>query len=76
MPFMTFFGATLLGKGVVKVNGQALFFVALFMRSSREAVLRWAERVLPATIPGLSLKHTPAQELHLFINKSIAKFQV
>jgi hypothetical protein len=30
MPFWTFFIATLLGKGVVKVNGQAVFFVLLF----------------------------------------------
>lgn len=30
MPFWEFFGATLIGKGLVKVSGQALFFVALF----------------------------------------------
>lgn len=30
MPFWTFFFATALGKGVVKVNGQAIFFVNLF----------------------------------------------
>lgn len=30
MPFWEFFGATLIGKGVFKVSGQALFFVALF----------------------------------------------
>ncbi|CAD2218995.1 hypothetical protein AGDE_06307 [Angomonas deanei] len=30
MPFWTFFGATLLGKAVVKVNMQAVFFVFLF----------------------------------------------
>jgi hypothetical protein len=30
MPFWEFFGATLIGKGAVKVSGQALFFVALF----------------------------------------------
>uniref|UniRef100_A0A7S1Q988 EF-hand domain-containing protein n=1 Tax=Alexandrium catenella TaxID=2925 RepID=A0A7S1Q988_ALECA len=30
MPFWTFFIATALGKGVVKVNGQAFFFVNLF----------------------------------------------
>jgi hypothetical protein len=36
MPFWTFFLATLLGKGVVKVNGQNLVFVAFFMRATRE----------------------------------------
>lgn len=30
MPFWEFFGATLIGKGVIKVNGQALFFTMLF----------------------------------------------
>ena len=30
VPFWTFFGATMLGKGLVKVNGQAVFFIALF----------------------------------------------
>lgn len=30
MPFWEFFGATLIGKGVIKVSGQSLFFVALF----------------------------------------------
>jgi len=30
MPFWTFFVACCLGKGVVKVNGQAIFFVTLF----------------------------------------------
>uniref|UniRef100_A0A7S0R933 Vacuole membrane protein 1 n=1 Tax=Chlamydomonas leiostraca TaxID=1034604 RepID=A0A7S0R933_9CHLO len=75
MPFWSFFGATLLGKAVVKVNGQALFFVALFMRQTREALLGWAEAVLPGRIPGLRLAHPPAQELHILINRSIAKFQ-
>lgn len=30
MPFWTFFGATLLGKSVVKTTGQAFFFIGLF----------------------------------------------
>lgn len=30
MPFWEFFGATLIGKGVIKVTGQTLFFVSLF----------------------------------------------
>lgn len=34
MPFWQFFGATVIGKGVIKVSGQAMFFVALF---------RWAQ---------------------------------
>jgi len=30
MPFWTFFLATLIGKGIIKVNGQAVFFILLF----------------------------------------------
>jgi len=54
MPFWQFFGATLIGKGLVKVNGQSLFFVALFRRASREALLRGVARALPreVRVPG------------------------
>mmetsp|Transcript_2335 Transcript_2335/g.5234 ORF Transcript_2335/g.5234 Transcript_2335/m.5234 type:complete len:435 (+) Transcript_2335:584-1888(+) len=75
MPFWSFFTATLLGKGVVKVNGQAAFFVALFMKSSRDRLLAAVERLLPARIPGLPLQQPPAQELHAFIDRSINKFK-
>jgi hypothetical protein len=30
MPFWEFFGATLIGKGMIKVSGQSMFFVSLF----------------------------------------------
>ncbi|GFR43389.1 hypothetical protein Agub_g4464 [Astrephomene gubernaculifera] len=42
-PFWKFFGATLLGKGGFKVLGQVVFFVSLFRRNSREALLAWLE---------------------------------
>jgi hypothetical protein len=83
MPFWTFFGATLLGKGVVKVTGQAAFFVALFRRPSREALFRGLEAVAPARLPffvpgsggggGASL--SPAAALHARANAAIAEFQ-
>jgi hypothetical protein len=111
MPFWQFFGATLLGKACVKVNGQvcrscetapynanaliillgsitytgkplphhrmqALFFVALFRRSTRDRVLAAIEGLLPHRIPGLNLSRTPAEELHAFIERSITRFQV
>ncbi len=49
MPFWTFFGATLLGKGVIKVSGQVAFFVMLFADSDAhiERVVAWVERVIP-----------------------------
>ncbi|GLC40932.1 hypothetical protein PLESTB_000965300 [Pleodorina starrii] len=77
-PFWKFFGATLIGKGLFKVTGQVLFFVAVFRRDSREAILAWLERLLPARLPLPGLgpgAHSPARELHLFINRSIAKYQ-
>ncbi|GLI70272.1 hypothetical protein VaNZ11_015204 [Volvox africanus] len=75
-PFWKFFGATLIGKGFIKVTGQVVFFVAVFRRDSREAILAWLERLLPARLPGLgSGAQSPARELHLFINRSIAKYQ-
>ena len=39
MPFWTFFLATALGKGVVKVNFQALFFITLFHNEFFKRVL-------------------------------------
>ncbi|KDD77071.1 hypothetical protein H632_c27p4 [Helicosporidium sp. ATCC 50920] len=39
MPFWEFFGATLLGKGVIKVAFQTAFFVALFQHDARERLL-------------------------------------
>lgn len=79
MPFWEFFGATLLGKGVVKVSGQAAFFIALFREASRERILASLERTLPSRLPiglpGVSNGTTPAQALHTYINSSIASFQ-
>ncbi|KAL6751502.1 hypothetical protein V8C86DRAFT_2777070 [Haematococcus lacustris] len=75
MPFWQFFGATLIGKGLVKVNGQSVFFVTLFRRQTRDVLLTWIESVLPHRIPGLPLPRTPAQELQAFVDRSIAAFQ-
>lgn len=49
MPFWTFFGATLLGKGVFKIAGQTAFFVLLFAHSDTniEWVVQWVERLIP-----------------------------
>lgn len=40
MPFWTFFIATALGKGLVKVNGQAVVFVNLFGSAAFEVLLK------------------------------------
>ena len=79
MPFWEFFGATLVGKGVIKVSGQAAFFIALFREASRERILAALEKSLPSRLPfqlpWISNGTTPAQALHNKINSSIASFQ-
>ena len=48
MPFWTFFGATLIGKALIKAPTQAAFFVMLFSPASRRSftavVFQWAPR--------------------------------
>ena len=63
MPFWEFFGATLIGKGVIKVAGQTAFFVTLFREQSREWAFDGLERVVPDVLPFLNLPDgaTPAQ---------------
>ena len=40
MPFWTFFGGLVVGKGFIKTAWQSALFVALFVRRSREAILQ------------------------------------
>ena len=54
---------------------QSLFFIALFRRQTRDVVLRWVERVLPARIPFLPLRNPPARAMNLFITGHIQAFQ-
>lgn len=75
MPFWQFFGATLIGKGLIKVSLQSIFFVLLFRRASREALLEALEQLLPTKVPYLHLSSPPAQMLHHYVNSQIAKFQ-
>ncbi|KFM28623.1 Vacuole membrane protein 1-like protein [Auxenochlorella protothecoides] len=78
MPFWEFFGATLLGKGVIKVAGQTAFFVALFREGTRERAFAAIEAATPARLPFLAPGPggaTPAQALHAVVNARIAAFQ-
>ena len=60
---------------VLQANAQAAFFVALFRRETRAAIMQWVEWVLPRSIPGLHLQQTPAQMLHSFITYRIDSFK-
>jgi hypothetical protein len=54
---------------------QSAILVALSMKRTRERILAFIEQRLPERIPGLLLQHTPAQELHELVERSIRKFQ-
>ncbi|CAD7965303.1 unnamed protein product [Amoebophrya sp. A25] len=81
MPFWTFFIATALGKGVVKVNGQAIFFICLFGGAFFKAVLvpvaHGAEKVLKAlsgVLPASAANLDVAEFLTKQRKKIIGKF--
>ncbi|ETI34742.1 hypothetical protein F441_18664 [Phytophthora nicotianae CJ01A1] len=47
MPFWTFFGATLIGKALIKVNMQAAFFITIFTDAHLKRVEAFIGRVTP-----------------------------
>ncbi|KAF0686939.1 Aste57867_21287 [Aphanomyces stellatus] len=48
MPFWTFFGATLIGKALIKANLQAMFFVTIFTDATMKEVEKFIASVSPA----------------------------
>jgi membrane protein YqaA with SNARE-associated domain len=50
MPFWTFFGATFIGKALIKVNFQSLFFVVLFSGNTIQVIVRSAAGLAPAQL--------------------------
>ena len=52
MGFATFFGATLLGKGVIKIIGQTFFFCMLFSDGDVhiERLAAFVERIIPDSL--------------------------
>lgn len=80
MPFWTFFGATVLGKSVVKVNMQIVFFVTVFRRDSRKRMLEFLGNVLPAQIPYSHLvpekfRGPPAKVLEVLLEDKVREFE-
>jgi len=43
LPFLTFFGATFIGKALIKVNLQAVFFIVLFSEERLAQFVSWFE---------------------------------
>ncbi|GAB9470052.1 hypothetical protein Gpo141_00007308 [Globisporangium polare] len=48
MPFWTFFGATLIGKALIKVNLQAAFFITIFTDAYMKQVEAFIAKMTPA----------------------------
>jgi hypothetical protein len=63
VPFWKFFGATFIGKAIVKVHIQVLFVVTLF----NIHYLEWCVDAIEGTIPFL------ADKIHPFVEKEKAK---
>lgn len=72
MPFWEFFGATLIGKGFIKVSGQTALLLALFQRSSREKIFTALERILPQKLPFYSsTSHSLTRKQGVFSNGNV-----
>jgi len=60
MPFWSFFLATFIGKALIKVNGQACFFITLFTEKYRITVVSWVEHIIPKTLdPCIRFQNKP-----------------
>jgi len=75
MPFWTFFIATAMGKGVVKVNGQGMVFVNLFGSDAFKVMLRGIDSVNGAVKSATSHDFDLAGKISGLRSKLLAKFQ-
>eukprot|EP01061_Rhynchopus_euleeides_P045641 TRINITY_DN8309_c1_g1_i1.p1 TRINITY_DN8309_c1_g1~~TRINITY_DN8309_c1_g1_i1.p1 ORF type:complete len:520 (+),score=235.63 TRINITY_DN8309_c1_g1_i1:113-1672(+) len=73
MPFFTFFSAVFLGKAVVKVGLQAMFFVLIFTESSFKRAIAILTSILEL-LPG-DYGEQAALELNRFANAQIDRFK-
>lgn len=68
MPFWTFFGATFIGKALIKVNMQAAFFAALFSGDVMERIVQSTGNavatVLPKIVPVASVTAKALAAVH------------
>jgi membrane protein YqaA with SNARE-associated domain len=67
MPFWSFFLATFIGKALIKINGQACFFITLFTEKYVASVVSWVEHIIPSSMdPCVRFKNQPC---HIFLEK-------
>ncbi|KAL0478414.1 vacuolar membrane protein 1 [Acrasis kona] len=64
IPFKTFFGATVIGKAIIKANLQAVLIVLIFSRKQLDIVITFIENIVPSV----------KQSLENFIAKEVSKF--
>lgn len=67
IPFWTFFGATMIGKAIIKVHIQTFFVVIAFSQHHIENILSFLEKNIPM-IEGLLSKALEKQKKSLFHN--------
>uniref|UniRef100_A0A6B2L6J2 VTT domain-containing protein n=1 Tax=Arcella intermedia TaxID=1963864 RepID=A0A6B2L6J2_9EUKA len=69
MPFWSFFLATFLGKAILKVNGQACFFITLFSERHLSYVVAWVEHLIPSSLdPCIKFTQRPC---HIVIQEAL-----
>eukprot|EP00656_Telonema_subtile_P054927 TRINITY_DN8329_c0_g1_i2.p2 TRINITY_DN8329_c0_g1~~TRINITY_DN8329_c0_g1_i2.p2 ORF type:complete len:176 (+),score=45.03 TRINITY_DN8329_c0_g1_i2:936-1463(+) len=56
MPFWQFFGGTFVGKALIKVHLQSLFFITLFTADYLQSVLSTVQQYLPAWVYEVAAK--------------------
>merc|ERR1712146_80784 len=76
LPFSKFFGATALGKGIVKTTFQAMFFVTLFSETYLNAVLPVLLGALDKVDQTLSAGHFDlARRVETGLRSTVSKFE-
>jgi len=71
MPFWTFFLATFVGKALLKVNGQACFFITLFTEEYLSKIVGWVEHIISESLdPCIAFVKKPCHE---FLKEALHK---
>jgi len=65
MPFSTFFSATVVGKGFIKVTVQTVFVIVIFLPRQRQAVVKFFAKIAP----------TWEKHIEEFLNKQQDKYR-
>jgi len=75
MPFWQFFGATALGKGIVKTSMQAVFFVTIFSESYLNKVMPLVGGMLDGIDTVLGVQWDLSKALDRALRNTVSKFE-